>query len=280
MAILCGLILLTGTYPLWRAWRANRRTSLVYALLWAAAAWVAWTTAVWVAALGDWGQTETARYVAFCLTGCAAVSVLGARRPGAGPWNFVVAGLLAVLLVPLAYGLGRPRLEIAHTIFLAGTVAVGVLNYLPTRLAPAAVLVAVGCAVETMGWLDPQKWGGEPVLPAGPFLVGLAPWVAYLQVAGWTPPPNEFDRLWLQFRNRFGLVWGQRVREQFNRSAANAGWPVHLRWQGLRRQPGTDMPDTEVQQQIVSTLRALLKRFEEETDGEPGPPASDPPKNQ
>jgi hypothetical protein len=278
MTILCGLILLTGAYPFWRAWQANRRTSLVYAVLWAAAAWAAWTASLWVAALRDWGETATIRYVAFCLTGCAAVAVLGARRPGAGPWNFVVLGLLAVLLLPVAYGLGRPRPELAHTIFLAGTVAIGVLNYLPTRLPPAGALVAVGCAVETMGWLDPQRWGGDPVLPAGPFLTGLAPWVVYLQFAGWTKPPNEFDRLWLWFRNRFGLVWSQRVREQFNRSAANAGWPVYLRWGGLRRQPGSEMPDPADQEQIVLTLRALLKRFEEVTDVEtetsnPGPAA-------
>jgi hypothetical protein len=91
--------------------------------------------------------------------------------------------------------------------------------------------------------------------------VGLAPWAGWF---GWRrgyAPASEFDRIWLDFRNRFGLVWGQRVREQFNRAAAHAGWPITLYWQGLLRTPGAAMPDPETQDEIVATLRALLKRF-------------------
>ena len=66
-------------------------------------------TAAWpgsrVAALG---------YTALSLTGCAGVAVLGARRPGVGPWNFVLLGLLAVMLLPLAEGLlSRGALHLA-----------------------------------------------------------------------------------------------------------------------------------------------------------------------
>jgi hypothetical protein len=39
------------------------------------------------------------RYLALCLTGCVGVAVLGARRPGVGAWDFVLLGLLAVLLL-------------------------------------------------------------------------------------------------------------------------------------------------------------------------------------
>jgi hypothetical protein len=264
MPFVCGLILLTSAYPFWRAWRSNRGTSLVYSLLWAAAAWAAWTASVWVWGIQGWAATLVWRFVAFALTGCAAVAVLGARRPGAGAWNFVVVGLLAVLLLPLAFGFarGEPRPETLNIVFMAGVVAVGVLNYLPTRLAPAAILVAAACGMETAIWLNPDHWYAEPGVPVSPLLIGMSPWLVYLEAARWPMPLNEFDRLWLRFRNRFGLVWSQRLREQFNRAAANAGWPVVLRWQGLRRQPGTELPDREVQEQIVSGLRALLTRFE------------------
>jgi len=30
---------------------------------------------------------------------------------------------------------------------------------------------------------------------------------------------SEFDRLWLRFRDRWGLFWSQRVREQFMKYA-------------------------------------------------------------
>src|SRR5262249_55111939 len=128
---LCGLVFLSGLYPLWRAGRANRESSLFHAFLWAVGAW----TVRGLALAAEFGTPERAfflRYLALCLTGCAAVAVLGARRPGVVAWNFVVLGLLAVLLLPLAEGLltgGRGQLDGVRAVFLAGTVAVGVLNY-------------------------------------------------------------------------------------------------------------------------------------------------------
>jgi hypothetical protein len=98
---------------------------------------------------------------------------------------------------------------------------------------------------------------------AGRCLLAVSPWVALLRSYSTRRPRSEFDRLWRGFRDRFGLWWGLRVREQFDRSAANAGWPVHLGWRGLRRtgEPdGTKLP-LEQQEEMVATLRAILKRF-------------------
>lgn len=219
-------------------------------------------------AVGSRGQADlsTASYLALCLTGCAGVAVLGARRPGVDAWNFVLLGLLAVMLLPLAENLLAPAasLDGLRVLFLAATLAVGVLNYLPTRMAAAALLVAGAEALQLLlltGQIDPRpvvSW-----LPAA-----LAPWAA---LAGWRwrcLPLSEFDSIWLDFRDRFGFLWSQRIREQFNRSAANAGWPVILRWQGLRLVPGTSLPEPAVQAVMVTTLRALLKRFGPEGAGE------------
>jgi hypothetical protein len=263
MTVLSAVLLLAGAYPLGRAWWDSRRTTLVQAAGWAVAAWAAWTGAV----LLDWLRPEKdpllTRYLGLCLTGCAAVAVLGARRPGVGVWNFVVCGLLAVLLLPVALGLGELRLEWPYALLLAGTLAVGVLNYLPTRLGPVALLLAAGCAIELANVL-PRESVPEPlerVLPVGRLLLAVSPWAALAQFRWRVLPPAEFDRLWLAFRDRFGLVWGQRLREQFNRAAANAGWPVVLRWTGLRIVPGAALPGPAVQEEIVAALRALLKRF-------------------
>jgi hypothetical protein len=84
--------------------------------------------------------------------------------------------------------------------------------------------------------------------------------VAWLSYQFEPVPENEIDRLWLDFRNRFGLVWGQRLREQFNRAALNAGWSVYLAWPGLRRLVLSG-PDTSRPEDILRTLLALLKRF-------------------
>ena len=143
MNTLSLLALLSGFYPLARAVLANRTTTLRPALAWAAAA-----QAAWVATAVD-PESLALPYLALCLSGCAGVAVLGARRPGAGAWNFVVGGLLAVLLLPVASGLGTPRLEPAHLIFSGATLTVVLLNYLPTRPGVAAPLAGAAFALES-----------------------------------------------------------------------------------------------------------------------------------
>jgi hypothetical protein len=245
MNALSALALLSGLYPLGRAVLANRTTTLRPALAWAAAA-----LAAWVATPLD-PASLAVPYLALCLSGCAGVAVLGARRPGVGAWNFVVGGLLAVQMLPVASGLGTPRLEPAHLIFLGATLVVVSLNYLPTRTG-----VAVPLSVGAFG-LELARLAGaripEGVRLAGWLLLALAAWaiVVALRLAA---PANATDRLWLGFRDRYGVLWAQRVREQFNRSVASAGLPVRLAWSGLRPPgPGDGEP--------LATLRALLKRF-------------------
>lgn len=251
------LIHLTGVYPLLAAWRGNRRTSLVQAVQWAMMAWAAWGASL-AATLWPGPLDVTARYVALSLTGCAGVAVLGARRPGVTAWNFVVVGLLAVLLLPLLEGL--EHLSPPRVFFLGATVAVGLLNYLPTRLAPAVLLLALGCANELLILLEYEM--ATEMLWACRFFLAISPWIALARAKAGARSRSEFDRLWLGFRDRFGLVWGQRLREQFNRSARHTGWPVHLGWRGLRRLPGTERElSLEEQKELVATLRALLKRF-------------------
>jgi hypothetical protein len=270
MTVLACALLLSGLYPMGRAWIANRDTSLAHAVVWAVAAWGAWLAALLAELAWPTPAALTLRYLALCLTGCAAVAVLGARRPGVLAWNFVVVGLLAVLLLPVAEGLGHPRLHLPNTIFLACTLLVGLLNYLPTRLAPAVLIFGLGCGDAFLNVLPAENGDrvAEQTLPVGELLLAISPWVALLQMGRGRLSGSEFDRLWLDFRDRFGFVWGQRLRDQFNRAAANAGWPVHLRWRGLRLTTGTDLPPDEVQSNIVDTWRALLKRFgPEEVEG-------------
>src|SRR5207253_29073 len=125
-----------------------------------------------------------------------------------------------------------PRLNPIYLSFLGVTLAAVLLNYLPTALAPAAVSLAVTCGVELAGLAA----GGNPdwlTLAVG-CLLGLTRWLGWAALSRRRRAETEFDRTWLAFRDRYGVVWGQRTREQFNRAAANAGWPVTLTWHGLR----------------------------------------------
>jgi hypothetical protein len=261
--MICGILLLSAAYPFFVAWRANRTTTLRSAIVWAAAAWLAWGSALFVAELRPGTIAVLLRYLALCLTGCAAVAVLGARRPGVIAWNFVVLAQLGVLLLPIAEGLGEVRLDPLRLIFLGGTLAIGALNYLPTRLAAAMVALGLGCGLELA--LLQQAGNAPPGLERAAgisrCLLAISPWMAFVGVEAGRRPTSVVDQIWLGFRDSFGLVWSQRVREQFNRAAENAKWPVVLRWRGMRLQAPTDSLDETTREEIVATLRALLKRF-------------------
>lgn len=266
MNLLAVVVLLSGVYPLAKALRANRTTTLWQPLAWAFFAWSAWLVVAWLHLLRPGEEEHLTVYGALCLTSCASVAVLGARRPGASAWNFVVIGLLAVLLLPILNGMGEPRPEPAQELFLAVAIVVPLLNYLPTRLGLATVVAVAGCCWEMMrlfGWilLESTPW-------LGLFLLALAPWLAWMILATGRPAAMELDRLWLAYRNRFGFVWAQRMREQFNRAAHHAGWPVELRWSGLHQMAPLPSPDPA---ELLATLRAVLKRFELTDRVEPRP---------
>jgi hypothetical protein len=251
MHIAHSLLLASAAYPLWKAWQANRHTSLAHALAWAWAAWAAWLAAFMFSDDGT-----LARYVALSLTGCAGVAVLGARRPHVGAWNFVVVSLLAVLLLPVAQGWGKPALSVPYLAFLGATVAVGWLNYLPTRLLPAVLWFGIGTGAE-MAELCGLNFH-PALLGATRVFLALSPWIALVGLPPRRPETSMLDQEWLSFRDRFGVVWSQRSREQFNRAAANAGWPITLSWHGFDVAPDKPTPPTE---DVLATLRAVLKRF-------------------
>ena len=240
------LLLLTGYYPLWRAWRANRGTTLRHAIVWAAAAW----TASLFLGLGA--------YLALALTACACVAVLGARRPIVAAWNFVVASLLVVLLLPIAEGLMSLRLNGFAATLLCAALGVGTVNYLPTRTAAAVLPAAAACAAEmgvVLKWLDPV-WNLYALA-----LLAVAPWLGLAVMRRRARVNNEIDREWLDFRDRFGAVWALPAVEQFNRASANAGWGVVLGWSGT-------LPSGAAARraEALTGLRAVLKRFRTEEE--------------
>jgi len=259
------LIFVSGIYPIVCAIWASRKTTLVHAAFWALATWLAWSSAVCFDALGKNTEPVFPHYLALALTGCASIAVLGARRPGVVAWNFVVLGLLVVMMFLWFEGrLAENDLILLRVqkVLLASTVAIGVLNYLPTRAAPTALLLAFGSGLEMVTLSEPPGMPFEPARQIAWLIVALAPWVAYVRMRQQPLVPSEFDQIWLRFRDSFGMVWAQRLREQFNQSAKNSDWPVVLRWQGLRLAQGAPSPSPEVRQAMLATLRALMKRFE------------------
>jgi hypothetical protein len=261
MQILFPLLIIAGFYPLVRAWRAQRRTSLQHAVVWAGAAWAAWGLALVFGTPYRFGL-DPWRYLALCLTGGAGVAVLGARRPGVAAWDLVVVGLLAVMLLPLGESLflGTPAMDGPRLFFLGATLAVGILNYVPTALAMPALFLGAVCLGEWLVMFTADLTIGPGALDILHLSLLAVPW---LGLPTWRRARADrlVDRLWLDFRDCFGLFWGQRVRDQYNRGAAHAGLPGYLYWHGWE-QGEKDTPPTEGQWRAMEgILTALLQRF-------------------
>ena len=246
-----------------RFWNENRHTSLTHALIWAALAWIAWILTVPFEPPGS--SAGVCVYLALALTGCASIAVLGARRPGVTMWNAVVAALLLMELLPWGEAAIRQndiRLDGLRLVVLAGTISIGIMNYLPTRNGIGALLIGFGCGCQWLRFMKADEgihevwdWLGRWALAAAPGMVVLCRKLMRRQEA------SEFDRCWIGFRERFGVVWGQRLREQFNQAARHANWRVLLTWRGLRSRPGAEQPNEEEKAAMFQTLNAVMKRF-------------------
>lgn len=235
---------------------------------WAIAAVVAWSSTELAAAIAGAGRIgleptwlAPLRLAATTLSFCPLLAILGAKRPQHGAWSFVVAAFWGMMALPAAetFFLQRgQRLEMgdARSWFLWILIAVGPINYLPTRQWPAALLLAAGQFLTLSEYLPLV----QRAVIAHQHLAGL--WLAALSLAVVRPPhcraANQYDRLWLDFRDTFGLLWSLRLQERVNSVAHSSQWLLWLSWLGLRHGQ-TDEPLTSVDSTIEPTLRTTLK---------------------
>jgi len=273
MPLFALILCLSSACPLLAAWKANRHTSLRHALGWLWLAWGTWCAAIAIELLPAWwGSLYSAHYVALSMTACAGIAVFGARQPGAAAWNFVVAGLLLINLLPLAEAAlagSNPQLSTLRAVWISALIAASTVNYVFTGFAIAALPALLSCG-GVLAWLftGPNRdWWLDlnPVRHACELGVGAVPWLALLEEKWRRKPVSEFDTQWRRFRDRYGFVWAELVRQQFNRSAHHNGWPVLLHWGG--RRDLTEMRGAQaLDQEMLATLDALLKRFGTRTE--------------
>ncbi|MCX7700816.1 MAG: hypothetical protein N2039_08045 [Gemmataceae bacterium] len=248
------VVISSAAIPILWGWWVHRRTTLAHSFFWIAMAWFAW----WVSSRSE---GPSWRYLAVCLTCCAGVAVLGARRPGVTAWHAVVAGLTAVLLLPLAEGFFSGRdlspSDNLRWLFLAVATAFGLLNYVPTRLGIAAslMLLAVAGELYLLRWAGSETWHQWAVI-----LAGAAPWVGWMTMSLRRTSADQATQRWLDFRNRFGVVWAWRLREQFNNSSLHRQLGLELTWGGVRRSDGGELSEAD-REGANETLAALMLRF-------------------
>ncbi len=256
--------------------RQLRETTLLGAWWWALGATMG-LAAVEIAAILGVSQVaasvESLRFLTGAMTFAPLMSVLGAKRPQHRAWHFVVLSMWGVVALPAIENLVlHPEQSLTlpgvRSLFLMGLIMVGVINWLPTPLGPAAVLFGAGQVL----WFAPYT----------PFLLNAAPdcsnayasacWVSATAVARVIEVITQrmrkpgYNRLWRDFRDRFGVLWGVRVLERINAATISNRWAIRLTWAGFRQTDGGRTNDeTPIAPEIAPTMDTvidnLLRRF-------------------
>lgn len=284
-----------GLAALLAARRALRQTTLTSAWGWTLLALGAWSAVILAAAIagpqaaGPWlGSLGLA---AVSLSFCPIVSLIGAKRPQHVTWNFVVLSLWAITALPAAEALflqrGRPEMGDARGWFLWILIALGPINFVPTRFWLASLLVALAQVAAFSPYLPliQRPLAPHPEVP-GLLLAVAAMGAAWLIAQRETKAAWPYDRLWFDFRDRFGLFWALRVQERINAAARQYGWDLELAWSGFfRPSNGQRLTalDPALEPVLRTTLKGLLRRFVsnewivERLGERPGPSSSEAP---
>ena len=271
LPILGAVSLLTILPALVRLQRQVRFTTLTAAWNWAAFAWLFWTAA-WILNLFPLpASVQDHMWYAVAILGlCPAISVLGAKRPGARVWTvFVVLPLFLVFAWPALVGWVRSsppeRLQLETPMLLGYSLVLvmGYGNYLGTRNSLASLLIA-----SALGWLTWQfaeiPAEDEPHSPIGPTLLFVAGVLLGKFVTA--PPAGEFekgwDRIWRDFHETFGVVWAKRVMDRINQTAKHEHWSARLEITGFEWDKNATPEQIEhTRARIDHTFRWLLRRF-------------------
>jgi hypothetical protein len=187
-------------------------------------------------------------------------------------WNWFV-------LVPLVAVLGWPALTVwssgaaPQRLLLESPALIGFLlvlgmgagNYIGTRYALSAGLFALAeCLLLAPVAAATANWFPAPHLPRlwATLCLSLAVVVASLQARRTRPATTGIDRVCVDFRDTFGIVWARRVQERINERAATEGWPVALHNEGFAWRAGTDdATRAQTATRVEHTVRWLLRRF-------------------
>ncbi|MFO0888353.1 MAG: hypothetical protein U0790_04300 [Isosphaeraceae bacterium] len=263
--------------PWTTAWRAAEGTALRGALVWAALAIGSGIAAQVIASLEPSGTglpwTGRMTYMTVLAVLAALVSVLGARNPGGGAWAVLMALLIVVFLIPglelsgrvrRGQAAGQFRLDSPWNLFYGVLVLAGVTNFLPTRYGPGAAVLGLGLAAEYLGLTRPD-WSPRALAMTWQLValsLAVGSWLAHRSTGRPASAGEPLARLWFWFRDHWGVVWGLRTAERFNRTAEQAGWPVRLSWFGPSAvATPSEGATARAPEQAVTTLRSLLRRF-------------------
>ena len=264
-----------------------RGTTAVPAAWWACGAAVAFAVESAVRASGglvDPASQASVRLAVVAVSLCPIMSLLGAKRPQHGVWQFIVASLAGIVALPAASAAlvrpgSPPDVHALQRWFMLALVLVASMNFAATRHGVAAVMVAVGQLIllrQFLPFVDSVAGQGATLDAVAAWLVASGAIVAVAQswlrqaqrrVVGSEVATRHdgeadlaaFGTAYLALRETLGAAWTLRIAERFNVVAESRGWPCRLRFDGLHGRGDPD--DRQWQADAVRTGRALLRRF-------------------
>lgn len=251
--------------------RTVTSTTLIPASRWTLVAAILWTI--------TWGLNHLANvispsaadhlwYAAAVIALCPPIAVLGSRRPGTRVWTWFI-------LMPMLFVLGWPvitlwiqgsdvrglQLETPQLLGYLLVLVMGAGNYFGTRYTFGAMLytvangiIALSSSAVCPAWLSDRWW--VRLLATGCMVVAIV--LSGREATLGDKGLPGFDKLWLNFFDQFGVVWGRRIQDRVNFIAAKEGWPARLQLHGFQWSGDAD-PATNAR--IEHTLRWLLRRF-------------------
>jgi len=279
-----GTVGLISVVPvLYHGRTALRHTSLTADWWWLLAGVLLWDIA-WITTILTHhvprGVGDVLWYTTGVLLVCPPVAVLGARRPAARVWAwFVLVPLVLILSLPVIglwnSGLGPLEIEVPAMAGYLLVLVMGTGNYIGTRNTTAAILLmgALGLLVIPLSSVMPFS---ESTVEHGRVAATILAVLASNGIVrrprrppagSGTPDDLErlrpLNRLWIDFRDTFGIVWAQRIRERVNATAGSEDWPVRLDRNGFVLVADDDKTATDLRtrERIEQTLRWLLRRF-------------------
>ena len=265
-----------------------RGTTAVPAAAWAVAAWSSLAGEMLIRAGGglvDPGTAASARLAVAAVSLCPAMSLLGAKRPQHGVWQFIVATLFVVLILPVGPALvafpgSLPGVHLLAKWFMVALSVVGWMNFIATGRGLAATLVTVGQIILMRPFLpgftmadqidgviqNPSIDCAAACLAAmGTLLAAGQGWLAGALAcrseddSGVHPLKAIIDPPFRALRETLGAAWALRVAERFDQIAAARGWPCRLSFGGLSVDGAG--PDPAWQRDAWRAFAALMRRF-------------------
>lgn len=274
--ILTSLSLLAVVPILYRGGSAIRQSTLTVAWGWATGkmlAWlVTWTLSVLTPVVGA-ASADHLWYTVSVLMLCPPVAVLGARRPVFQIWSgFVLLPLTLVFGWPMLAswsadgGFSPLEIETPIVVGYLFVLLMGAGNYFGTRFTAPAALYCLAAVIllgpviaHPPGWLPADN----SCRALASLMIFAAALVAWRQARFRVAARSGFDRVWLDFRDWFGIVWAKRVQNRLNEAAHNRKWPLRLETDGFApmQNGGRLVTDSQTGDEIEHTLRWLLRRF-------------------